>query len=413
MKRFSLLSFLILLLAFPAHAQSAAPYIVSSTKPMPTELRTMLNNWLAATPPSDAPYYVVTYWKVRGNETVVSLAGVNLATPETAWSLEDGAQWLGTVTVSAAGDVSPLSLTTQARSGGGVSFLPRLAGGGAYVAFPFASGSAAQYGPRGVHGSGDYGTSGMLAVDLVGGDGMGASSMPPYAYASDGGAIDYVCDDGTSVAIRTHNSSTGDYFLYAHLLDNSNLAIGHEFGQGELLGSLKYGTFDDTCGWAQQQATQYHIHWMFIPSGGKFQVGSCTLKVSTQVWDCGGETIKTGNYLTGGGGFANPGNTSGTSGAGSAVTDPTFWDYILVALVAIVDPFKKMLPSHTSFAYVYMISNVSDIVIRLGWVLVRSNINLGPMMAAIGFSFILSLARLALWVFTLPPRLLKWLVPLA
>ncbi len=404
MKRVTIFLVLIFFLAVPVQAQGEAPHVIRSTKPMSAELRGYLDAWLAVSPPSDAKYYIVTYWHNRADGTVVSLAGVNLDTPESDWSLEDGAVWLGTVVVSATGEVSPLSVTTQARGGGNASFTPRFAGGGAYVAFPFAAGSAAQYGPRGVHGSGDYETSGMLAVDLVGGDGMGATSMPPYTYASDAGTIDYICDDDTSVAVRTHNDDTDDYFLYAHMLANDGLVMDAEFAQGALLGSLKYGSFDDTCGWAEQSSSQYHVHWMFVPSYGKMQVGSCILTVSSQVWQCGDETVRTGGYLVGGGGFSDLGDASGSTGAGSVVTDPTFWDYILTGFLSIADHgILKLLPSHNPFEYTYMLFNVIQLVFRLAWVLVESNINLGPLftvlLAGIGIKLVFGLIQIGAFLF--------------
>lgn len=414
---------IMLLTVSPVLAQSPAPYVIKSTRPMSAELRGYLDAWLAIDAPSTAPYYIVTYFHARGTDTLVSLVGVNLASPDEAWSLEDeGGKtvWLGTVLVSENGDVSPFSTEPQQARGVGRLAMPSLAaGGGSYVSFPFAAGTAAMFGPRGVHGSGDYGTSGMLAIDLVGGDNMGASSMPPNVYASDDGTIDYVCDDGTTVAVRTHNETTGDYFLYAHMLDNDNLVIDHTFTHGELIGSLKYGSFDPThpnCGWADQAASHYHVHWMFTPASGKYQVGSCTLTISTQVWQCGSQTVKVAGFLTGGGGVGSSGSSgsagshsgSGGTGAGAVVTDPTFWDYILTGILSVAEKGTvKLLPSHSPFAYTYMLFNIVDIVLRLGWVLIESNINLEPLLsvliAGIGIKLMMLLAQsgAAIW------RLLK------
>lgn len=379
----------------PAFAQGT-PYIIDSMKPIPVELRGWLNDWLAVDPPSDAPYYIVTYSKDRGVDVVVSLVGVDLASPDEEWSLDDAEKtiWIGTVVVNnSSGEVSPFSPPVTAKKAPGLMSFSLAPGGGSYVAFPFAYGMVAQYGPRGVHGSGDYGTSGMLFVDLVSGDDMGATAAPPYVYAADAGTVDYVCDDGTTVAVRTFNSTSGDYFLYAHLLDNANLEMSHAFGAGELIGSLKYGSFDppgSNCGWAEQHAKHYHVHWGFVPANGMYQVGSCILTISSQVWQCGDKTVKIGDFLSGGGGFSTPGSSSGTSGAGATVNDPTFFDYVIAGIVTVVSRgIFDLLPSHQPFQYTYMITNIVTMFFRLLWVLVASNISLRWLFIVllVGFSF--------------------------
>jgi hypothetical protein len=377
----------------PVSAQEPPPFVAQTVKPISSELKDALDAWLAVSPPSDAPYYIVTYTRTRGTDTVVSLAGVDLPSPDAEWSFEDGTTtvWIGTVIVSDVGEVSPLSvaMTTPRRDlFASISRAPLPApGGGSYLTFPFQQGSTAMYGPRGVHDAG-YGTSGMVAVDLVGGDDMGASAMPPYVFASDAGIVDYVCDDGTSVAVRTYNEDTGDYFIYAHMLDNENLEIDVEFGAGEMLGSLKYGSFDPThpnCGWAEQASNHYHVHWGIVPASGRYQAAGCLLTVSSQTWDCGGgETVRVGEYLAGGGGYtggtsttgSGQDGTAGTGSAGVALNTPTFWDYMLAGLLSIVDKgLIQLLPEHEPFEFTYVIFNVISLVFRMVWVFAASNVS--------------------------------------
>jgi len=432
MKRFLILVLLVFLVAAPVQAQGETPYIIRTMKPISTELRGDLNDWLATSPPSDAQYYIVTYFKVRSSNTLVSLVGVNLAAPDAPWSFEDGGvTWMGSVSVNnTSGQVAPF-LQPQAHGAAHLAAPSLAPGGGSYVAFPFAAGSAAQYGPKGVHSAG-YGTSGLVAVDLVGGDNLGASSMPPYTYASDVGTVDYVCDDGTSVAIRTYNSTTGDYFLYAHMLNNANLEVDHDFAQGELLDSLKYGSFgapDTGCGYADQGASTYHVHWAFVPASGKFQAGSCVLTVSTQNWQCGSTLVHTGSTLTGGGGvgggssisgYSTGGGLAGSGGysssgysSGGALRDPTFWDYLLTFVATIINAIIAPLPSHHPFQYTYMLFNMVEMVFRLAFVLVASNINLAPLFIVagigIGIKAIFGIVDLVLMFF----RAIKQLVPVA
>lgn len=397
----------------PVKAQGEAPTVIKSTKPISAELRGYLDAWLAVDPPSNAPYYIVTNMRQKDGNMMVSLVGVNLSSPDEEWSFahDDKTVWMGSVIVTPEGEVTQYSQDpTQASVG--VLAMPSLApGGGSYVAFPFAAGFAMQYGPRGVHAAG-YSTSGMQAVDLVGGDDMGVSAAPPYVYASDAGTVDYVCDDGTTVAIRTYNSTTGDYFIYAHMLDNANLVESHTFQQGELIGSLKYGSFNPespNCGWASQAASHYHVHWAFVPANGYYQVGSCILNISTQAWDCGGQIVQTGGFLTGGGGYSTPGNSSGESGAGAVVTDPTFFDYLLTGIITIADVMiLRYLPTHEPFAYTFTIIYMAEIVLRVAWLFVAGNINLYFVVLALSVTTVgVKLASFTIWAIAAVVRLIK------
>jgi hypothetical protein len=385
MKRFAILVLFLagLLLPVSVQAQEPAAYIVGSTTPIDGGLRDALDAWLAVSPPSSAPYYAVTYTQASGGDTLVSLVGLDLASPEDDWNLEDGqAVWLGTVRVHADGSVEMFSAAAGAPK---LASPDPAAGGGSYVAFPWQAGKAMMYGVRAIHGSGDYGTSGMWAVDLVSGDDLGDGAAPPYVYASDAGTIDYVCDDGTSVAVRTHNASTGDYFLYAHLLDNANLVLDHDFGRGGLLGSLKYGSFDDDCGWASQQDDHYHLHWMFVPSGGHFQAEGCILDFSTKKWTCGSTEIGTGQWLVGGVGTASDVDDPASSGA----TESGFFDLLVGGLSSMASAgVVSRLPDHDSGGASILTAffNFLRVGLRLTWTLVRTNVSLLPAMTLFGIA---------------------------
>jgi hypothetical protein len=406
-----LIALAIILVASPACAQGETPRVIHSTKPISAELTTQIDAWLADSPPSDALAYVVTYSKSIGASTQVSLAGVNVTTLPEEWSLfesGDTVVWIGTVTVDGSGNVTPLT-ETQAQHSARLAMPQMPSGGGSYVAFPFQAGKAMLYGPRAVHGSGDYGTSGMLAVDLVSGDDLGASAAPPYAYASDSGTIDYICDDGTTVAVRTHNATTDDYFLYAHLLDNASLYIGSAFAHGQQLGSIKYGSFSDSCGWAEQQSDHYHVHWMFEPAGGAFAVENCTLYVSTKKFKCGSETIGTGGWLRGGGGY---GVGVDDFTGGQAVLERTFWDYALDAFLLVFHDLKRLLPEHTPIPFVYAIVGTLRMMLRVVWILHQSGtFNIFPLISVTLWSITLETVLFAVKSWGLLWRLVKLVLP--
>ena len=272
------------------------------------------------------------------------------------------------------------------------------------------------YGPRGVHGDGDYGTTGMVAVDFVGGDNLGSNIASNTVFAADTGTVDYVCDDGTSVAIRTHNTGTGDYFVYAHLLDNANLAIDTVFSQAEAIGNLKYGSFNDTCGWASQQASNYHLHFMFTPANDAFQIENCVIDVASAEWTCGNTTVTTGGFLYGGGGYGalidDPGSPSNTV---AATTARSFWDFVILGLAngvrAILMP---ILPTHNSpLSLLVPILNGIKTIFKLAYVLIKGNINLLPVVGLLLIIIPIEITMYTAYLIALGVRTLKLFWPLS
>lgn len=370
-----------------ASAQSTTELI--SLHPMDESVRAALLDWLEVSKPVQAPYYAVTYIAPAGVNYAVSLAALNIGTADEEWHVTEEANgeskilWIGSVIVHPDGSVEELfpPVGTSHKPNGLASM--RYAGGGTYVNFPISAGSYAIYGPRGVHGEGDYGTSGLVAVDLVGGDDL-PGSMFPSVYASDTGTIDYVCDDGTSVAVRTFNATTGDYFIYAHLKNNANLTVSHSFSKNALVGELVYGTFNGSCGWAEQKDNHYHVHWMFQPSGGHYRAEGCVLDMASKKWTCGTQTVGIGGKLYGGGGSGTSGSGLDDPGTNSSVanSETGFWDYLLIGFVSIFDRgILKLLPQHNSpTAPLIAIFNIIRIMLKIAWTLTRFNINLGPIM---------------------------------
>ena len=153
--------------------------------------------------------------------------------------------------------------------------------------FPWQSGTQMQYGPKGVH-SADYASyfniPGWKTVDFLSDGDTAAGHAPNRLLAAASGAISGVCNDGTTVAVKIDNS-----LIYAHLLNNSNLTMGHYFNRGDEMGQLKSGSFSASCGNADQGTNWFHVHWGF-PDTGSFQVEDWTLSLSDGLWRRGSET---------------------------------------------------------------------------------------------------------------------------
>jgi len=327
---------MLILLAQPLQQASAQSYtsieLVPGTVTLATSQREAVLAWLENNKPADTTLYSATYFQ-PGSPAYVSLVGLRPDLPAPyAWELVDTADviWMGTLLIQADGSITPYGLAL-----GDVPLKVHAApdngaGGSSQIAFPWQAGSSMIYGPRGIHGEGDYSTTGMYAVDWVGGDNI-TNSAPAAAYASAAGTIDWVCSDGISVAVRITDGT--DTFVYAHLLDNANLVNGSAFSRGALIGSLKYGSFNDNCGWAQQDVNHYHIHWMFTPRNSHFQAESWILNFGDSQWHNGSAAVGTGDSIIGGGGSGAPGDPppdDGGNGSGTTVGTGTFvWDFLI------------------------------------------------------------------------------------
>lgn len=416
MKKYLFLSLVILFIfalltpSQAVQAQEGVASVIYTTLPVNGDLRDRVDAWLAATPPTNEIYYAITYTQQHGIDAhYVSLVALRLNSPDESWSFtgdEDSGEtkvaWFGTVLVYDDGSVELYST-----SGGETSSAFKLAsaelpapargaGGGAYVRFPWQPSKAVKYGVLGVHSAGySLSATNWRAVDLVSGSDMGSGAANDQVYASVAGEVDYVCQDSDSVAIKV--SGGGDEFLYAHMLDNANLTIGHAFAAGAVIGSLKHGSFAGdlvgNCGYALQTAEHWHLHWGFKMADTHFQAEGCILTQVLSVgagdvvigtsgaWKCGNTTVNVNGLLTHYGDI--PGNDTG-----SQYNDVNFFDYLLLGFKGVFDTLiGNTLPEHNSQAFfISPILNGVKIVFRIVNILIRGNFNLSPAMTMIALT---------------------------
>jgi hypothetical protein len=410
MKRaFSIIFVLLICATFltrPANAlRQTSPYVFDTTIPVDGGVRADIDAWLATDNPSIGTYYAITYARADGVDWIVCIVAMNLDSPDEDWSLTENAQgeskliWLGTVRVYSDHSVELLTDPQEGTAGFSRLAAPLLPapGGGPSIRWPFQIGKTVMYGPRGVHNAGysSYGTD-MKALDLVSGSDMGSGAANDQVFASWGGDVDYVCEDGTSTTIRV-NDEAGNKFIYAHMVDNAALEVDHTFNKGDVIATLVHGTFDDDCGYADQQPNHWHLHWGFEPANNAYTVEGCVINTNTASIRCGDKTINTGSFITGMGG--TPGYDDGRS------STPTFWDYLLVGFISIFDRgILKLLPEHSSPTLLPLtILTTIRFVLRLTYVLLISNFNMGPAMAALflalAFRFIVVGAIYLVFVF--------------
>ena len=141
------------------------------------------------------------------------------------------------------------------------------------IYFPFAGGTSAMFGPRGVH---EGATQNTYAVDFLGWPQAGI--MPDAVYAAQAGSVTWICRDSTQMSVRV------GYFYYYHLVNDPGLREGSYFSLHQPIGRLVHGSFDDDCGWADQRWDAYHLHFVFGASGGEFGIENWKLDLSSSVW---------------------------------------------------------------------------------------------------------------------------------
>jgi len=379
--------------------------LVGTTISIDKGVEEKINHWLSVDPPNGLRWWIVTDASQIGQDWRVSLVGLNEYNSPTTWRLDDGtAAWTGSITIHPDG-----TLQVNNRQASYKLASPNEQTGGGAVYFPWARGKSMMYGIRGVHGAGDFGTTGMYAIDWMGGDDLGSGVAGDTVYASATGTIDYVCNDGKSVAVRLQSGD--DYYLYAHLQNNANLTIGHTFNARENIGSLVHGSFSGSCGSADQSDNHYHLHWMFTPdNNGYFQVEGCILDISQQTWTCGRDTRGPGEYI------ADDGTGSGGGGGDDPSTtneDVTFFDFVLVGFLQFWQTIIDAMPPHETLEYTEILFNTIKLVLRISRVLVYGNINIGHLMTVIVVSLGIKIIFNTAWTVVFLYKVFKSLNPMS
>jgi hypothetical protein len=128
----------------------------------------------------------------------------------------------------------------------------------AHPIFPWYPGKVVRYGVLGVHDFGyDANLPGWKAVDFVSSPIIsGTLSAPNMWYASQGGIIAMLCNDGTQTAFVINSVN----FAYVHLVPNYKLKTFYAVKQGEELGPAVQGSSNTNCGYTDQTIETYHLH---------------------------------------------------------------------------------------------------------------------------------------------------------
>lgn len=381
MKKITLIFVCVLMLGMalmpsPAMAQTA-PHIVATTRPMDGALRDQVNAWLVDHAPHPSPFYAVTYSKTRTiGESIVSLAALNITSDSDAWTVQENGVWFGTILVGYDGQVTPYG-NFQASGAFAKRAAPMPVGGARSVRFPWAAGSTMMYGRGGVSA---VPSSEMVSWTFVGGTDMGSGVANSSVFASAPGTVDYICEDET-VTMRVTGGD--ESIMYGNLNPNATMGMGETYTKGELIGTLVSGPYSDNCGSAAQSESRYSLYMASVPSDdGDYRIEDCTMNVENETWTCVSDdssttTVTPGEFLEGGGGVSEYGE--------SAVTDPGFWDYLLSGVVSIWHRLVvSLLPDHQAFELAYVIYGGVKLTLKLGYIILRSNVNMTYLAVSLG-----------------------------
>ena len=323
--------------------------------------------------------YAITDVSQQDGGYIVSVAGLPEGSTRMVMA---SAIWLGTVKLLEGQQLGLVEETAPAVATAG----PVGGYGGSGNILPFRSGTQALYGVLGVHSCG-YSLSGWQAVDLFPTENM--------IYSVQSGSISYVCRDSTQVSMRIGNN------LYAHLVDTGQQQ-GDQYNQGQALGSLVPGSFDDTCGYAAQNENAAHVHFCFIPDGGSFSADGYTLNASSSEWVKGVETVNPEGYLTaswvdGNASLSVPGPAAGGN----------LWDSVIGGLVSMWNGATAALPDHQNMSLAENVMASAAPAWQLMAVVMFGNFNMTVPLWVFGIIVTLELVRIVLaglaWIWKVLP----------
>jgi len=324
----------------------------------PIEPETDITDALEDLLTGDPPEGTTTLWAITDAAAspdgwYISLANLaSVPEPYDDWSVMEDSTWLGSAECIEDG--------TWACE----YYDPDLPEGGGGLIFPWRSGEVAIYGISGVH-SGGWFTE--YAVDFF--------PTTNETYAAEAGTVTWVCGVGTYNTGAIINGNSGD-LLYLHLDINTPIEVGDYYRQGDLVGSLVRGSFNDLCGQANQQATSAHVHFGF-DADAYFSIGGCVLNISTEIFDCNGDLIGITEVLGNNGANPDIPNPPGPTGTGGA----NLWDSVVGAFVSVIrdglkETFKNYMIAHDN-RITYFIRQAAVILVIL-WSFV-ANIIFGPL----------------------------------
>lgn len=278
-------------------------------------IRNAAGNLLYIDPPDDAtgPVWAATYIENYSSGWLLSVANLTgVESPYTEWNIEDNLLWGGIIQVTKSGSIYSAAYYTPAAGGD-------TADGTAGLLFPWEPGKRTIYGVCGVHIScytSDC-VGGRCGIDFVSGTTLGTGYANDWVYAAQSGSITYVCNDGTSMGIHV---STG--LRYYHFSTGNAFVQGGSVSAGAPIGYLRHGSFSGACGYASQQATNYHVHITF-PQTSALWMGTCTLNVSAETWACPGASVSAGQAMPiNSGGYVGPTAVIPTTGPGTPTITP-------------------------------------------------------------------------------------------
>lgn len=290
------------------------------------------------------PWFAVTDIRSEGGLQLVSVVGLENDDPEQGWNIEQG-RWFGLVLLAPAkqggwqgalqGTPAFSRLLTGVQLTGwsadarkGLDPLQRETHGEALI-FPWRRGTSMQY-VSGVHLNGfpAY-TPSWLAVDFISDGQVKRGQADGSLLAAESGVIDWKCSPAwgeKTAAIRVGE------LMYTHLVNAGDLYVGRSLAQGELIGTLQAGSFDENCGVARQGDWQYHLHLGF-PATRTLEIEGWVLNTRTHKFTRGDETrgvhsifvARAGSPLTESAMGAADGVAGGGQGADAAPAHTWIW----------------------------------------------------------------------------------------
>ncbi len=337
-------------------------------------LSTAIAGYLQAAMPYPTYYYAITNVDTLADDSLavsyIALTAVNYIGD---WNTFENGLGFGTLRAIDQGGTYIVSAETpiQAQNTSSSGYI-----------FPFASGSSAAFGTRGVHDAG-FSLLGWKAVDFWS-DGQ-SGHAPNAVYAAAAGSVAWICRDSVQQAMQIGP------FLYAHLqLDGTKQ--GDHFTQGQQIGTLVTGDIpsSNACGWASQGAGSYHVHFGFQLSGGMITIEDWTLIPGPPAhWANGNKRVMIGDWLPSTWTTRNPTNPP----PGSA--RPGLWNGILSGFTGLTTLVLPIFPDHQATNVALHITASVSNYLTVFYMLVKSNFRMEIPVLVVSLILTLEAVRMA------------------
>lgn len=285
----------------------------------------------------------------------------------------------------------------------GVDYAPRAVEAEYYGDFPMEAGKKMVYGSLGIHDAGWNGVEALqdwLAVDFVSWIENDYAGMDAYNHLGATIEVMYTCHDANNISVvfgfRSLPWVVDPVAIYTHFVPLYSFPKGEEYSDGEPIGLLAMGTFENAgCGYTSQQADHYHLHYGFPDTlnfdGSSLTWGGYYFDVATEEFT---STSDPGDVVAAGGILRNSDGSDDPPVGGAPGNH--VWTFLLDGLIELIQVALVGMPDHQAMNLALTVGGIAAVVLRLTWLIVLTNFNMVIPMLCLGVWMVAEAIRMVI-----------------